>query len=93
MSAEDERDEGFGIEIKLEQGVELREDLDAHQVGFIDDEDGLLLFNRDFGEKTPKGLGEEGDGKGTRLHLEGEQDLLEEFEDGSGVGGNRDDPI
>jgi hypothetical protein len=53
----------------------------------------LLLFGSDFGEKASEGFGEEGDGEGTGLHLEGEQDLLEEFEDGAGVGGDGNDPV
>lgn len=93
LSAEDEGDEGFGVEIKLQQRVELGKDLDAHQVGFIDNEDGLLLFGGDFGEKGSEGFGQEGDGEGTRFDLEGEQDLLEEFEDGAGVGGDGDDAV
>jgi hypothetical protein len=93
LSAKNEGDEGFRIEVKLQQRVELGKDLDAHEVGFIDDQDRLLFSGGDFGEKTPEGLGEEGDGKGTRLHLEGEQDLLEEFEDGAGVGGDGNDPV
>jgi len=93
LSAEDEGDEGFGVEIKLQQRVELGKDLDAHQVGFIDNEDGLLLFGGDFGEKSSEGFGQEGDGEGTRFDLEGEQDLLEEFEDGAGVGGDGDDAV
>jgi len=62
-------------------------------VGFIDDQDRLLFFGGDFGEETSEGFGEEGDGEGTGLHLEGEQDLLEEFEDSSGVGGDGNDPV
>ena len=93
LAAEDKWDQGFGVEIELQQGVELGKDLDAHQVGFIDDQDRLLLFGGDFGEKTSEGLGQEGNGEGTGLHLEGEQDLLEQFEDGSGIGGDGDDPV
>ena len=71
MSAEDEGDEGFRIEVKLQEGVELGKDLHAHQVGFIEDEDGPLFFGRDFGEKGSEGFGEEGDGERAGLHLEG----------------------
>ncbi len=93
LSAEDKRNQGFGVKVKLQQGVELGKDLDAHQVGFIDDQDRLLLFSGDFGEKTSEGLGQEGNGEGTGLHMEGEEDLLEQFEDGSGIGGDGDDPV
>ena len=72
LSAEDERDQGFGIKVELQQRVDLGKDLDAHQVGFIDDQDRLLFFGGDFGEETSEGFGEEGDGEGTGFHLEGE---------------------
>ena len=36
---------------------------------------------------------EESNGEATGLHLEGKQDLLEQFEDGSGVGGDGNDPV
>jgi hypothetical protein len=93
LSAEDEGDQGFGVEVKLEQGVELSKDLDAHQVGFINDQDGCCFLGGDFREDSSEGFGQEGDGEGTRLDLEGEEDLLEEFEDGSGVGGDGDDSV
>ena len=93
LSAEDERDQGFGIKVELQQHVDLGKDLDAHQVGFIDDEDRLLFFGGDFGEQPSEGFGEESDRKGAELHLEREQDLLEEFEDGAGVGGDGNDPV
>lgn len=35
LSTEDERDQWFGVKVKLQQGVDLGKDLDAHQVGFI----------------------------------------------------------
>jgi hypothetical protein len=93
LSAEDEGNQGFGVKVKLEEGVELGKNLDTHQVGFINDQDGLLFLGGDFREQSSEGLGQEGDGEGTRLDLEGEEDLLEEFEDGSGVGGDRNDSI
>jgi len=62
-------------------------------VGFIDDQNGLLLFGIDFDENAPEGFGEQSDGEGTGLDLKGKQDLLEEFEDGTGVGGNGNDPV
>jgi hypothetical protein len=73
--------------------MELGKDLDAHEVGFIEDQDGLLFFGDDFGEEASEGLGQEGDGEATRLYLEGEQDLFEEFEDRPGVGRDGDDPV
>src|SRR4030042_778402 len=93
LSAEDERDEGFGVKVKLEQGVDLGKDLDAHQVGFINDQDGSLLFGDDFGEKPSEGFGEQSDREAAGFHLEGEQDLFEQFEDRSGVSGDRNDPV
>jgi hypothetical protein len=93
LSAEDEGDQGFGVKVELEQGVELGKDLDAHQVGFIDDQDGLLFLGGDFREKPSEGLGQESDGEGTRLDLEGEEDLLEKFEDGSGVRSDGNDSV
>ena len=44
-------------------------------------------------EKASEGFGQKGNGEGTGLHLEGKQDLLEEFEDGPGVGGDGNDPV
>jgi len=93
LSTEDEGDQGFGVKVELEQGVELGKDLDTHQVGFVDDQDGLLFLGGDFREEPPKGLGQEGDGEGTRLDLEGEEDLLEKFKDGSGVGSDGNDSV
>ena len=93
LSAENKGDQGFGVKVKLEQGVELGKDLDAHQMSFIDDEDRLLLFGSDFGEEASEGFSQEGDGEGAGFHLEGEQELLEEFEDGSGVGGDGNDTV
>ena len=40
LSAEDKRSQGFGVKVELQQRVELGKDLDAHQVGFIDDQKG-----------------------------------------------------
>ena len=54
---------------------------------------GRCFLACDFGEKSSEGFGQKGDGEGTGLDLEGEQDLLEEFEDRSGVGGNGNDPV
>jgi len=93
LSAEDEGDQRFGVEVELQERVDLGKDLDAHQVGFIDDQDGALLFGSDFREKATEGVSEERDGERTGLHLEGEEDLLEEFEDGSGVGRDRDETV
>jgi hypothetical protein len=93
LATKDEGDPGFGIEVKLEQGMELGKDLDAHEVGFIEDQDGLLFFGDDFAEEASEGFGQEGDGEATRLYLEGEEDLLEEFEDRSGIGRDGDDPV
>jgi hypothetical protein len=56
----------------LQKGVELGKDLDAHQVGYIENEDGLLFFADDFVEEASEGFGQEGDGEATRLYLEGE---------------------
>lgn len=63
LSAEDQRDKGLGIEVKLEQGMDLGKDLDPHQVGFVDDENGRLLFGRDVGEESSEGFREERDGE------------------------------
>ena len=93
LSAEDEGDEGLGVKVKLQEGVDLGKDFDAHQVGFIDDQDRLLFFGGDFGEQTSEGFSEEGDREGTGFHLEREQDLLEQLEDGPGVGSNGNDPV
>ena len=93
LSAEDERDQGFGVKVKLQQRVELGKDFDAHQVGFINDQDRSLFFGSDFGDKTTESFGEKGDGEATGLDLKGKQDLLEEFEDGTGVGGNGNDSV
>jgi len=93
LATKDEGNPGFGIEVKLEQGMELGKDLDAHEVGFIEDQNGLLFFGDDFAEEASEGFGQEGDGEATRLYLEGEQDLFEEFEDRPGVGRDGDDPV
>ncbi len=93
LSAEDERDQGFGVKVKLQQRVELGKDFDAHQVGFINDQDRSLFFGSDFGDKTTESFGEKGDGEATGLDLKGKQDLLKEFEDGTGVGGNGNDSV
>jgi hypothetical protein len=52
-----------------------------------------LFFCIDFAENASEDFGEEGDGEGTGLDLKGEQDLLEQFEDGPGVGGNGNDSV
>src|SRR5512139_3761459 len=93
LSAEDERYQGFGIEIKLQQGMKLGKDFNSHEVGFINDEEGLLFPPRDFRQKRSEGLGEKGDRKGTGFHLEGKQDLLEDFQDRSGIRGHGKDPV
>ena len=67
--------------------------VDAHEVGFIDDEDRSLFFGGDFGKQASQGLGEQGDGEGTTLYLEGEEDLLEEFGEVASVGGDGKDAI
>jgi len=73
--------------------MKLGKDFNSHEVGFINDQDGLLFSARDFRQKRSEGLGEKGDGKGTGLYLEGKQDLLEDFENRSGIGGYGKDPI
>jgi hypothetical protein len=73
--------------------VELGKDLDTHQVGFINDQDGSLFLGSNFGDNPPEGFGQKGDRKRAGLDLKGKQDLLEEFEDGAGVGGNGDDSV
>ncbi len=93
LSAEDEGNQGFGIQIKLQQGMKLCEDLDAHQVSFVDDQDGVLFSCRDFRQECLERFGEEGDGEGSRLHLERKQDLFEEFENGSGIGRHGNHPV
>ena len=77
LSAEDQGDEGFGVEIKLQQGVDLAKDLDAHQVRFIDDQNGFLFFGGNVRDSPPECFGEESDREGTGFDLKGEQDLLE----------------
>jgi len=93
LSAEDEGDQGFGIKIKLQECMELGKDFDAHQVGFVNDQDGLLFLGGHFGDNPPEGFGQEGDGEATGLNLKGQQDLFKQFEDGAGVAGNGDDPV
>jgi hypothetical protein len=53
--------------------MELGKDFDAHEVGFIEDQDGLLFFGDDFAEEASEGFGQEGDGEATRLYLERER--------------------
>ena len=93
LSAEDKRGQGFGVKVELQQRVELGKDLDAHQVSFINDQDGSLFFRIDFEQDGPEGFGQKGDGEGTGLDLKGKQDLLEEFEDSPGVGGDGNDSV
>ena len=52
-----------------------------------------MFLGGNFGDKTPEGFGQKGNGERTGLDLKREQDLLEEFEDGAGVGGNGDDSV
>ena len=45
-------------------------------MGFIDDQNGLLLFSIDFDENAPEGFGKQGDGEGTGLDLKGSRICL-----------------
>ena len=62
-------------------------------MGFVDDEDRMLFSCRDFRQECLEGFGEKGDREGSRLDLKGKQDVLEEFEDGAGVGRNGNHPV
>lgn len=62
-------------------------------MGFVNDQDGLLFLGGNFRDNAPEGFGQKGDREGTGLDLKRKQDLLEEFEDGAGVGGNGDDSV
>ena len=62
LSTEDKWDQWFGVKVKLQQRVELGKDLDAHQVGFVNDQDRSLFFRIDFEENASEGFGQKGDG-------------------------------
>ena len=47
LAREDNGDESVGIEVGLGDCVELVEDIEAEQVGLVDEEDGDLLRARD----------------------------------------------
>ena len=64
LAREDDGDEGAGIEVGLGDGVELVEDIEPEEMGFVDDEDGDLLGGDDVGEQGADEGEHLGDGVG-----------------------------
>jgi hypothetical protein len=47
LTAEHDGHEGGGVEIELGEGVQLSEDIEAHEVGLVDEKDGDLFCGAD----------------------------------------------
>ena len=58
LAAEHDRHDTLGIELELRQGVQLGEHVEAHQMGFVDDQQRRLLLGPDVGEVVANGGGQ-----------------------------------
>jgi len=77
LAEEDEREQGGGIHLVVEQEAELVEEVVREKVSLVDDEEGEAALAGEVREGGAE-LGEEtGEAEG-RLGLEGEQDLMVE---------------
>jgi hypothetical protein len=52
-----------------------------------------LFLGGDFRDQTSEGFGEQGDREATGLDLKGEENLLEEFKDGAGIGSDGNNSV
>ena len=73
--------------------MELGEDLQPHEGGFIDDQYGDLLSLGYFEDGGTQGFGKPGQGVGLPVHVEAVTDLSQDVGHGSGGGDDRDDLV
>lgn len=93
LAREDDGDEGARVEVGLGDGVELVEDVEPEEMGFVDEEDGSLLLARDVHEEGSDEGDHLGDGVGGRRIPEGYADLPEKLHEGARSGDEGDDAI
>ena len=83
LAREDYGDESSGIEVGLRDSVELIENVEAEEMGLVDEEDGDLFFAGYVEEKGAHKGDHLGDGVGHGRVAEGDADLTEEFHEGA----------
>jgi hypothetical protein len=80
LSGEDEREEGFGVEFELAEGLDLGQDFKPQKVGFVNDEDRDLFAEYGLLDLGAYGFGEPGDGVGGGVGIEILADLAKDLE-------------
>ena len=60
LAGQDDRHQGLGVESELGEGVQLREHLEAQQVGFVDDQQRDLFLALDVEQEVADGGAEDG---------------------------------
>jgi hypothetical protein len=93
LAAEHDGHEGGGVEVELGEGVQLGEDVEAHEVGLVDEEDGDLFCGADVLEGITHGFEEAGGGEEGCGGTELEADLAEQLEHGAGGGDEAQDAV
>ena len=80
LPGEDDCEQGFGIELKLSDGLDLGQNVITEETGLIDDEDRHLLALRDLNDLRADGFGKPGRGVGAGFRVQGDTDLTEYLE-------------
>ena len=93
LAAEHDGHEGGGVEVELGEGVQLGEDVQAHEVGLVDEEDGDLFCGADVLEGVAHGFEESGGGEEGCGGAELEADLAKQLEHGAGGGDEAEDAV
>lgn len=93
LAGQDHRQDRFGIEVELGEGLEFGEDFESHQVGLVDDQDGGHFLESDVEEDVADGFGEAGDGDQAAVVIEGHSDLAIDFDGGACGGDDGDEAI
>jgi len=85
LSGQDHGEVRFGVSFELGQVVQFGKDVESHEGGLVDDEDGFDLFGQgQIEDFVSDGADEKGSGVACGLDAQfGEQETVE-FEDGAG---------
>jgi hypothetical protein len=92
LAEQDERDEGSGIHVVVEQKAQLFEDVGWEQMSLVDDEQNAASFAGQIGKRSVK-LGQQLRKVKQRFGLEGEQNLGVQGNDGEPGVGKIDDGV
>ena len=93
LAAEDDGHERACVVVQLGQCVQLGEDIQAQQVGLVDEQDGDLFLGGDVCEKSANDGKYLGHGVGGRSIAEGKANLTQQLQEASGGSHQRDQTI